>query len=167
MFDYFEWISVYNILILYYSCTKMSTQRGNTHRTRPQKYKNRFAFKNSLHDKSKKIKIINNLQIVNVCERCKKIIEWKIKYKKYKPLKTPGRCNKCEEKTIKHAYHTICNPCARERKVCPKCGVESELIIQQPTKEEEIKLDANMQEMLKSLSERKRRTFIRFMNKQS
>ncbi|XP_011493947.1 PREDICTED: uncharacterized protein C9orf85 homolog, partial [Ceratosolen solmsi marchali] len=144
----------------------MSTQKGNTHRTRPQKYKNQFAFKNALHDTSHNKKKINNLQICNVCERCKKIIEWKIKYNKYKLLKTPGKCNKCNEKTVKQAYHTICTPCAREHNECPKCGNKSELIIPKSSNEE-IKLNPDIQEMLKNISERKRRTFIRFMNKQT
>ncbi|KAJ8679153.1 hypothetical protein QAD02_014940 [Eretmocerus hayati] len=145
----------------------MSSQKGNMSRSRPQKYQNQFAFKNNLHDKSHKTKTINNLQVANVCERCKKIIEWKIKYKKYKPLKAPGKCNKCDQKSIKHAYHTMCGPCARERNVCPKCGNEAELVESQPTKTEQLKLDAEMQTMLKSLPERKRRTFIRYLNKQS
>lgn len=143
----------------------MSTQKGNTQRSRPQKYQNNFAFKNSLHDTSKKTKTINSIQVSNVCERCKQIIEWKIKYKKYKPLKAAGKCNKCEQKTVKHAYHTMCGPCAKERKVCPKCEASAELVPHAPTKEEQYKLDLEMQKMLKTLPERKRRTFIRYMNK--
>lgn len=146
----------------------MSSQRGNDHRSRPQKHKNQFAFKNNLHDKSNKTKIINSLQINNVCERCKQIIDWKIKYKKYKPLKAPGKCNKCDQKTVKHAYHTMCSSCANENNVCPKCGKNSELVMsKQPSKEQQLKLDLEMQNMLKTLSERKRRTFIRYMNKQN
>lgn len=146
---------------------KMSSQKGNTKRSRPQKYQNHFAFKNTLHDTSHKTKTINSLQIVNVCERCKKIIEWKIKYKKYKPLKAPGKCNKCEQKSIKHAYHSVCGPCARERRVCPKCGDSTELVEPVPSKEEQLKIDAEMHKILKTLPERKRRTFIRYVNKQS
>ena len=69
----------------------MSTQRGNTKRTRPQKYKNASAFKNTMHDKSKKIEMINSLEVYAVCSRCKEQIEWRIKYKKYKPLTTPKK----------------------------------------------------------------------------
>ena len=145
----------------------MSTQKGNTKRSRPQKYQNHFAFKNTLFDTSHKTKKINSLQIANVCERCKKILEWKIKYKKYKPLKAPGKCNKCDQKTIKHAYHSMCGPCASQRRVCPKCGQQSELVQATPSKEEQIQLDVEMQAMLKTLPERKRRTFLRYVNKQS
>ncbi|CAB3368261.1 Hypothetical predicted protein [Cloeon dipterum] len=120
---------------------RMSTQKGNTSRTRAQKHKNSFAFKNDLHDKTPKNLQIASMRVANVCEHCKGVIEWKIKYKKYKPLNAPAKCPKCQQKTVKHAYHTYCSPCAREAKMCPK----------------------EMQELLKSLPERKRRTFLRFL----
>ncbi|XP_017888374.1 uncharacterized protein C9orf85 homolog [Ceratina calcarata] len=100
----------------------MSTQKGNCNRSRPQKHQNRTAFKNDLHDKSHQTKLINSIEVSNVCDRCKKIIEWKIKYKKYKALKTPSKCIKCEEKTIKNAYHNICLPCAAQYEICSKCS---------------------------------------------
>ncbi|XP_033204391.1 uncharacterized protein C9orf85 homolog [Bombus vancouverensis nearcticus] len=143
----------------------MSTQRGNANRSRPQKYQNQTVFKNDLHDTSNKTKYINSIQVVHVCERCKQIIEWKIKYKKYKPLKAAAKCIKCEQKTIKHAYHNICIPCAIQYKVCPKCGNKSNIVKEEPGIEETNKLDIELQNLLKGLSERKRRTFIRYMNK--
>lgn len=142
----------------------MSTQKGNTNRSRPQKHKNRTAFKNDLHDTSRKTKVINNIEVANVCERCKQVIEWKIKYKKYKPLKAPSKCIKCEQKSVKHAYHNMCLPCAKEFEVCPKCGEKSDIVEGTPSKEESVKLDRELQILLKELPERKRRTFIRYMN---
>ncbi|XP_076625945.1 uncharacterized protein LOC143344117 [Colletes latitarsis] len=142
----------------------MSTQKGNSNRSRPQKYKNRTAFKNDLHDTSHKIKIINSIEVANVCERCKQVIEWKIKYKKYKPLKAPSKCTKCQQKSVKHAYHNVCLPCAKQFKVCPKCGVECDIVEGTLSKEESMKLDKELQVLLKELPERKRRTFIRYMN---
>ncbi|KOC60319.1 Uncharacterized protein C9orf85 like protein [Habropoda laboriosa] len=143
----------------------MSTQKGNSSRSRPQKYQNHTVFKNDLHDKSNKTKLINSIDVANVCERCKKVIEWKIKYKKYKPLKTPAKCVKCEQKTIKHAYHKICLLCAKQCEICPKCGNKANIVEGKPSKEEAMKLDTELQSLLKSLSERKRRTFIRYMNR--
>ncbi|XP_034192322.1 uncharacterized protein C9orf85 homolog [Osmia lignaria lignaria] len=142
----------------------MSTQKGNSNRSRPQKYQNKSAFKNDLHDKSNKTKLINKIEVTNVCEKCKKIIEWKIKYKKYKPLKTPSKCLKCEQKAINNAYHKLCLPCAKQFEVCPKCGEEGNIIEGKPSKEDVIKLDAELQNILKGLPERKRRTFIRYIN---
>lgn len=72
----------------------MSSQKGNISRQRPQKHQNRVAFKNTLHDTSLRTKQINNLQVSNVCVRCKEVIEWKIKYKKYKPLTQMKTCVK-------------------------------------------------------------------------
>ncbi|XP_059472402.1 uncharacterized protein C9orf85 homolog [Neocloeon triangulifer] len=138
----------------------MSTQRGNGSRTRAQKYKNTSVFKNDKYDKTPKNLQINRLQVVNVCEHCKGVIEWKIKYKKYKPLTAPAKCPKCLEKTVKHSYHTYCIPCAREAKMCPKCGKKTAI---EEVEEDQTKLDNEMQQLLKTLPERKRRTFLRYL----
>lgn len=108
----------------------MSYQKGNTSRSRSQKYQNHTAFKNNLHDTSKKTKFINNIEVNDVCERCKKIIEWKIKYKKYKVLKVPMKCTKCGQKTVKHSYHNICLPCAKQNEICPKCRKKEDKEVQ-------------------------------------
>ncbi|XP_050045054.1 uncharacterized protein C9orf85 homolog [Dermacentor andersoni] len=100
----------------------MSTQSGNVSRSRAQKHQNATAFKNTLHDTSVQTKKILNMKIENVCARCKGIIEWKIKYKKYKPLTVPKKCVKCEAKTVKSAYHIACSACAERLKICAKCG---------------------------------------------
>lgn len=72
----------------------MSTRRGANTRQRPQKHKNRVAFKNDLYEKTPQIKFLNSMNISEVCEHCKEVIEWKIKYKKYKPLSQPKNCQK-------------------------------------------------------------------------
>ncbi|KZC12071.1 Uncharacterized protein C9orf85 like protein [Dufourea novaeangliae] len=112
----------------------MSTQKGNSNRSRPQKYKNQTTFKNDLHDKSLKTKIINSIEVVDVCCR------------------------------LKHAYHNICLPCAKENKICSKCGIKNDIVEGKPSKEESVKLDAELQNLLKEIPERKRRTLIRYIN---
>lgn len=107
----------------------MSCSRGNITRNRPQKHQNKTAFKNDLHDTSKKTKILNNLEVTGVCERCKEIIEWKIKYKKYKTLNAPRKCVGCEQKRVKYAYHVLCGPCATEKNICAKCCKPNEVSI--------------------------------------
>lgn len=92
-------------------------------RSRPQKHQNKTAFKNNLHDTSKKTKFINSLEVKGVCQRCKDVIEWKIKYKKYKPLTVPAKCVACTQKNVKYAYHILCTKCATEKKVCAKCSI--------------------------------------------
>lgn len=100
----------------------MSVQKGNTHRSRGQKHQNTRAFKNNLHDTSKMTKFINKIEVTNVCQRCKAIIEWKIKYKKYKVMKNPKSCVKCNNKTVKQSYTVICAECCTKLKICAKCG---------------------------------------------
>lgn len=100
----------------------MSSERGNVKRTRPQKYQNVRAFRNDLYDNSKKTKLLNSLEITDVCVHCKGVLEWRIKYKKYKLIKAPTKCVKCCQKTVVLSYRTICAPCAVALNVCPKCG---------------------------------------------
>ncbi|XP_075226205.1 uncharacterized protein C9orf85 homolog isoform X2 [Lycorma delicatula] len=104
----------------------MSTQKGNCNRSRAQKHQNTKVFKNNLYDTSKKTKTINKIKVTNVCDRCKAILEWKIKYKKYKMLKNPSTCCKCHNKCVKESYHTICEECSKKLNVCPKCGKSKE-----------------------------------------
>lgn len=68
----------------------MSLQKGNIQKHRPPKHKNTVAFKNDKYGTTEKMKVVNSMTVSNVCLRCKDIIEWKVKYKKYKPLTVPG-----------------------------------------------------------------------------
>jgi len=68
----------------------MSSRRGNNAK-KGQKYQNTKAFKNDLHDTSKATQQINSLVIGGVCARCREIIEWRRKFKKYKPLAAPKK----------------------------------------------------------------------------
>jgi len=140
----------------------MSSQRGNTSRSRAQKYKNTTAFKNSMHDTSKKTQIINSIEVMGCCVRCKDMIEWKIKYKKYKPLTLPKKCTSCQEKRVKRAYYILCDECIKSNGRCGKCGQNKEHT--QPiglTEAEETAQRAQLHQQLKHLPERKRRAFFR------
>lgn len=116
----------------------MSTQKGNTSRTRSQKHKNKSVFKNNLHDTSLRMKLINNIQVSAVCVRCKEIIEWKIKYKKYKPLTQPRTCVKCGQKNVKQAYHVMCQDCGKTLGQCTKCCQKKEVIQAEPNEKEQV-----------------------------
>ncbi|CAG8631993.1 13714_t:CDS:2 [Gigaspora rosea] len=89
-----------------------------------QKYQNFYAFR--ANKNSKKTKLINLLPINSVC---KNIIEWRKKFKRYKLLKTPKRCVCYEEKTIKEAYHILCNKCAKDKGVCAKCQGSEDIVV--------------------------------------
>lgn len=145
----------------------MSFARGDLGRSRPQKHQNKTVFKNDLHDNSTKIKKLNAMSISEVCTHCSEVIQWKIKYRKYKPLTKPRACTRCNQRNVKKAYHVLCRDCALALKQCAKCFTSSEtseVIPPEPSTEEKIRLDLEMKQLIKSLSERKRRTFLRFMH---
>ncbi|XP_069817953.1 uncharacterized protein C9orf85 homolog isoform X1 [Dendropsophus ebraccatus] len=73
----------------------MSSQRGNVQRSRPQKHRNVIVYKNDKHDSSAKTKKINCKEHDGVCQRCKDVLEWRVKFSKYKPLSQPKKCVKC------------------------------------------------------------------------
>ncbi|XP_055434278.1 uncharacterized protein C9orf85 homolog isoform X3 [Bubalus kerabau] len=70
----------------------MSSQKGNVTRSRPQRHQNTFSFKNDKFDKSVQTKKINAKLHDGVCQRCKEVLEWRVKYSKYKPLSKPKKC---------------------------------------------------------------------------
>ncbi|XP_051876112.1 uncharacterized protein C9orf85 homolog [Pristis pectinata] len=106
----------------------MSSERGNVTRKRAQKHQNVIVFKNDKYDKSKKLKRLNAITHAGVCKRCKEVLEWKIKYSKYKPLSQPRKCVKCHQKTVKDSYHIMCKPCAFKLELCAKCGKKEEIV---------------------------------------
>ncbi len=56
-----------------------------------------------------------------LCRRCHDKIEWRKKYRKYKPLRQPAVCQFCHLKEVKAAYHRSCGGCAAAKAVCPFC----------------------------------------------
>ncbi|CAH8568267.1 unnamed protein product [Schistosoma turkestanicum] len=132
----------------------MSSQKGNAQRTRPQKYKNTKVFKNNLHDTSKEIKRLNNLTFDCLCPRCSDVIQWRVKYKKYHQLSNPRVCVKCNRKTVKQAYYTVCVDCSCALKICSKCGKSDESINFDSTETQD--LDQQFTDALKTVRERER-----------
>ncbi|XP_015254406.1 PREDICTED: uncharacterized protein C9orf85 homolog [Cyprinodon variegatus] len=107
----------------------MSSQKGNVSRSRPQKYKNTKAFKNDKYGATVQVKKANSKIHDGLCQHCKGVLEWKVKYNKYKPLTQLKKCVKCSQKTIRDAYHIICKPCSLQLDVCCKCGKNEEIVI--------------------------------------
>lgn len=69
---------------------------------------------------------------------------------------------------MKKAYHVLCKDCAKTRRCCAKCLQSAEavnIVPSEPTPREEQILKTEMDRLIKSLPERKRRTFLRFMKK--
>lgn len=107
----------------------MSSQKGNCSRSRGQKHQNATAFKNDKYGASVQVKKAKAKIHDGLCQRCKDVLEWKVKYNKYKPLTQPRKCVKCLQKTVKDAYHIICKPCALKLELCAKCGKNEEIAI--------------------------------------
>lgn len=76
--------------------------------------------------------------------------------------------NRCGNRTVKKAYHVACKDCAKKEKICAKCLKSAEVVSiepPEPTPEEQLQLKVEMDRLIKSLPERKRRTFLRFMKR--
>ncbi|XP_047448297.1 uncharacterized protein C9orf85 homolog [Mugil cephalus] len=107
----------------------MSSQKGNVSRSRSQKHKNTIAFKNDKYGATAQVKKANSKVHDGLCQRCKEVLEWKVKYNKYKSLTQPKKCVKCFQKTVKDAYHIICKPCSLQLEICCKCGKKEDIVI--------------------------------------
>jgi len=132
--------------------------------TKPgQKHQNTVAWKTDRYHKDGKIAVVKNTQVVNCCPRCTDQIQWKIKYGKYKPLTAPSKCVDCLQKVVKHAYHIRCGDCVKKSGKCAKCGSDSEewVATPGPTPQEIAREEQEQQMELKALPERRRRTFLR------
>nr|XP_033780542.1 uncharacterized protein C9orf85 homolog isoform X2 [Geotrypetes seraphini] len=69
----------------------MSSQKGNVSRTRSQKHRNVTVFKNNKFDCSLQTKKINAKLHDGVCQHCKEVLEWRVKFSKYKTLSQPKK----------------------------------------------------------------------------
>uniref|UniRef100_A0A3B3HMD7 Chromosome 9 open reading frame 85 n=1 Tax=Oryzias latipes TaxID=8090 RepID=A0A3B3HMD7_ORYLA len=105
------------------------SQKGNISRSRPQKHKNVTAFKNDKYGATVQVKKAIAKVHDGLCQHCKGVLEWKVKYSKYKPLTQPKKCVKCSQKTVKDAYHIVCKPCSLQLEICCKCGKKEEIVI--------------------------------------
>lgn len=103
----------------------MSLRPGNN-KKKGQKHQNTFSFRHNKNSMTTRKILSSPLDFL--CERCLEKLEWRLNYRKYKPLTTPSRCNICQEKTIYKAYRTICEECATKDgiKLCTKCGEKVE-----------------------------------------
>ncbi|XP_037536435.1 uncharacterized protein C9orf85 homolog [Nematolebias whitei] len=107
----------------------MSSQKGNVSRSRGQKYQNATAFKNDKYGATVQVKKAKSKVHDGLCQHCKGVIEWKVKYNKYKPLAQPKKCVKCSQKTVKDAYHIVCKPCSLQLELCCKCGKKEDVVV--------------------------------------
>lgn len=98
--------------------------------------------------KDKEIRKENNVAKVmseGICRKCRDKVQWRFKFDKYKPLKRPGNCQECRQKTVTKAYRNLCDECAHKKKVCPACCSASALLesMKSEAEENEAKGDGN------------------------
>jgi len=145
----------------------MSSKTGQSKRTRPQKHQNQSQWKANKFKTDPLTKLLENITITNCCPKCTDVIEWKVKYGKYKPLTQPAKCVKCGGRRVKSAYQIVCVPCVEETGVCAKCGQTAEVVNNTiPSAAEQARLESEFQRDLKALPERKRRTFLRYYHRE-
>ncbi|CAL8346955.1 unnamed protein product [Lota lota] len=107
----------------------MSSQKGNASRSRAQKHQNTVAYRNDKYGATVQVKKANSKVHDGLCQRCKDVLEWKVKYNKYKSLTQAKKCVKCSQKNVKDAYHIMCKPCSIQLKLCAKCGNKEDIVI--------------------------------------
>lgn len=131
----------------------------NTHKT--DQHKNNKAW--NLKDHDKELGYRDRAVLDKLCDHCYGCITWKLNYGKYKPLGVPGKCCKCLMKCIFKSYRTICDKCAKEKKVCTKCGTDTKKYANMPDEMiAKIKDDSvNFEAYLKKLREGSRRKIAR------
>ncbi|KAI3647106.1 hypothetical protein MP228_007327 [Amoeboaphelidium protococcarum] len=138
----------------------MTTTRKGDNKKGAQKYKNVTAFK---HNKNSKLtKKILSMPVNGLCQRCFDIIQWRKTYRKYKPLTQAKKCPDCDEKSVKEAYHVLCQACAQKKDVCAKC-LQSKEIVEDLSQIDTDKEVEKLKELCLSsnLPERKKRTYLR------
>uniref|UniRef100_A0A7S0T1Y8 Uncharacterized protein n=1 Tax=Mantoniella antarctica TaxID=81844 RepID=A0A7S0T1Y8_9CHLO len=99
-----------------------------------QKFQNREAFKahrnikRAVSDVTKET-TLKNKACIGVCRRCVQKVVWRFKYEKYRALRggRSGNCASCRDKTVQFSYRSLCDNCAKKKKLCPGCSKPPEL----------------------------------------
>jgi Uncharacterized conserved protein (DUF2039) len=103
----------------------VSTRKGGVTSRKPR-HQNTFAFQHN--PKSKKTAVILKMTNEGLCKSCWDKVEWKKKYRKYKPLTQPATCRDCSQRTVAAAYHKLCQPCAKAKGTCAWCCERRDLV---------------------------------------
>lgn len=145
----------------------MSLRPGNN-KKQGQKYQNTYKYKHNKH--SMTTRKILSVPLDYLCEHCIKKIQWRLDYRKYKPLTTATKCNICQRKTIYKAYRTICEECATKdsnNKLCTKCGERVDQYAKPDARNDpscHVKKFSGLLELIKKLKKKFQKTVYRKMN---
>lgn len=135
-------------------------------KNRAPAHQNRTAFR---HNKGSKLtaRIEETAHTQGLCQRCADKVEWRKRYRKYKPLTTPRKCNVCNGRKITAAYRTLCTSCAKQGgRLCEGCGNKKDNTITEDKQEEQVDVeDVGVEAIVEGMSERQRRTVYRQVDK--
>ncbi|KAJ1962513.1 hypothetical protein H4R35_007346, partial [Dimargaris xerosporica] len=132
----------------------------NSQKKSGQKYQNATAYKHNRN--SKQTRKILALPNHGLCPRCHDIVEWRKRYRKYKPLTVARKCVGCDQKKVKEAYHILCRGCSESKNVCAKCQQSGEIVKSfEETDASDEKKQKELENVLRKMNERQRRTFLR------
>ena len=114
----------------------------------------------AMKEKSEKLTRVAGIPIADVCVPCYGLLQQKKASQSYVPLRDAAKCVACGERRVTGAYLAYCPGCARERRICAKCG-DAHGARRTATKEQsELRaLEAKLEEG--DLKERERRTVLR------
>lgn len=130
------------------------------------KYQNKTTYK--VQFKQHLIDLQEQTPRDHLCKRCFDIIDWKLKYGKFKKLKVPGRCQKCNNKCVLKSYRHNCDPCSEKLKICSKCSKPTKTFVPfvNPKKEEQKNNEflMKMNNVIKKFRECSRRKLYRLMD---
>ena len=114
--------------------------------------------------KGEKFTGVAAIPIEDVCVPCYRLLQQKKRSLSYVPLREPAKCVACGERRVTGAYLAYCPGCARERRICAKCG-DSHGARRPATKEQsELRtLEAKLAQG--DLKERERRTVLRHIER--
>jgi len=131
---------------------------SNAQKSRRPAHVNKIAFIHNVN--SKKTAKILSLPNCGLCQPCHDKIEWRKKYRKYKPLTQPSHCHGCQTRNVKAAYHKLCKKCANDQAVCPKCMQPRAIHMTQEQRHKKAEVDAK-NALMQPLKERERRKLQR------
>ncbi|KAI9342561.1 hypothetical protein BDR26DRAFT_859177 [Obelidium mucronatum] len=141
---------------------KGSSAKGKTGQQKHrQKHQNTYAFQSDKY--ATHMAAITALPVQGLCKRCVEIIQWRKRMGQYKPLTVAKKCVSCSQKTVKEAYHILCNACACNKNVCAKCQQAEEILPSSAAKTPaELQLEKqNEERLLAAMTERQRRSYLR------
>jgi hypothetical protein len=118
----------------------------------------------AMKEKGEKLTRLAAIPIEDVCVPCYRLLQQKKRSLSYVPLREPAKCVACGERRVTGAYLAYCPGCARERRICAKCG-DSHGARRPATKEQsELRtLEAKLAQG--DLKERERRTVLRHIER--